>query len=278
MRDRIRQLASSFTDEVIASKKHRHANPELSFQRDATSASVCSKLDEWEIRYKTGYVRTDILAHIHGHEPNSKTIALRADLNALPIVEENDVPYWSQNHGLMRACGHNVHTSCPLGAARILHELHSEWSGTVKLMFQPAEVRVLGEASLMINEGTQKAPDPSAILAQHVFPDLEVGIVGFRPGMYVTCTDELYVTVRGKCGHAALSHKLLDPVLITARIITALQQVVSRRAKPGVPSVLSFGKVIANGATNVIIDIVEFGRHLPNHGLVLAYRSSLHHG
>lgn len=257
MKDRIRQLAASFTEEIIAIRRHLHANPELSFQEDATSAFVCSKLEEWGIPYKTGYVRTGIVAHIHGQEPDSKVIALRADLDALPIIEENDVPYRSQNHGVMHACGHDVHTSCLLGAARILNELRAEWSGTVKLIFQPAEERLPGGASLMIKEGALKAPDASAILGQHVFPDLEVGKVGFRPGMYMASTDEIYVTVRGKGGHAALPHRLIDPVLITAHIITALQQVVSRRAKPGVPSVLSFGKVIANGATNVIPDKVE---------------------
>jgi amidohydrolase len=214
-------------------------------------------LDEWGIAYKAGYVGTGIVAHIRGKNPGSRIIALRADLDALPITEENDVPYRSLHHGVMHACGHDVHTSCLLGAARILHELRDEWNGTVKLIFQPGEERLPGGASLMIKEGALDTPPASAILAQHVVPDLEVGKVGFRPGMYMASTDELYLTVIGKGGHAALPHTLIDPVLITAHILTALQHVVSRKARPGVPSVLSFGKMIANGATNVIPDKVE---------------------
>jgi amidohydrolase len=257
MTERIKQLASRYAEETVAIRRHLHAHPELSFKEDATSAFVCSKLDEWGIPYRTGYVRTGIVAHIHGRNPESKVIALRADLDALPIVEENDVPYRSLNHGVMHACGHDVHTSCLLGAARILNDLRDEWDGTVKLVFQPAEERLPGGASLMIKEGALNDPPASAILGQHVFPDLEVGKVGFRPGMYMASTDELYMTVRGKGGHAALPHTLIDPVLITSHILTALQQVVSRRARPGVPTVLSFGKVIANGATNIIPDRVE---------------------
>lgn len=253
----IKQLAEQHLAETVAIRRHLHAHPELSFQETETSAFVCSKLDEWGIAYKAGYVNTGIVAHIRGKNPESKVIALRADLDALPITEANDVPYRSTNDGVMHACGHDVHTSCLLGAARILHELRDEWSGTVKLIFQPGEERLPGGASLMIKEGALDTPPASAILAQHVFPDLEVGKVGFRPGMYMASTDELYLTVIGKGGHAALPHTLIDPVLITAHILTALQHVVSRKARPGVPSVLSFGKMIANGATNVIPDKVE---------------------
>ncbi len=254
---RIKQLAAQYLTDTVAVRRHLHAHPELSFQETETSAFVCSKLDEWGIAYQAGYVKTGIVAHIRGKNPESRIIALRADLDALPITEANDVPYRSKNDGVMHACGHDVHTSCLLGAARILHELRDEWSGTVKLIFQPGEERLPGGASLMIKEGALDTPAASAILAQHVFPDLEVGKVGFRPGMYMASTDELYLTVIGKGGHAALPHTLIDPVLITAHILTALQHVVSRKARPGVPSVLSFGKMIANGATNVIPDKVE---------------------
>lgn len=254
---RIKQLAAQNLPETVAVRRHLHAHPELSFQETATSAFVCKKLDEWGIAYKSGYVNTGIVAHIHGQHPESKVIALRADLDALPLTEENNVPYCSTNKGVMHACGHDVHTACLLGAAQILHELRDKWSGTVKLVFQPGEERLPGGASLMIKEGALESPQASAILGQHVFPDLEVGKVGFRPGMYMASTDELYMTVTGKGGHAALPHTLIDPVLITAHILTSLQQVVSRRAKPGVPSVLSFGKMIANGATNIIPNKVE---------------------
>jgi len=257
MIDRIKHLAAAYHADTVAVRRHLHAHPELSFQETETSDFVCKQLDAMGIAYTAGHVGTGIVAHIHGKDPQSKVIALRGDMDALPILEENTNDYCSQNPGVMHACGHDVHTACLLGAARILHELRGEWSGTVKLVFQPGEERLPGGASLMIKEGALDSPKASAIFGQHVAPDLEVGKVGFRAGMYMASTDELYVTVHGKGGHGALPHTLIDPVLIAAHIITGLQQVVSRRARPGVPCVLSFGKVMANGATNVIPDKVE---------------------
>jgi amidohydrolase len=257
MIDRIKQLAAAHHADTVAVRRHLHAHPELSFQETETSAFVCAQLDALGIAYTAGHVGTGIVAHIYGKDPQSKVIALRGDMDALPITEESTKDYCSQNPGVMHACGHDVHTACLLGAARILHELRGEWSGTVKLVFQPGEERLPGGASLMIKEGALDSPKASAIFGQHVAPDLDVGKVGFRAGMYMASTDELYVTVHGEGGHGALPHTLTDPVLIAAHIITALQQVVSRIAKPGVPCVLSFGKVIANGSTNVIPDKVE---------------------
>ena len=257
MIEKIKQLAAAYHADTVAVRRHLHAHPELSFQETETSAFVCKQLDALGIAYTAGHVVTGIVAHIYGKDPQSKVIALRGDMDALPITEESTKDYCSQNPGVMHACGHDVHTACLLGAARILHELRGEWSGTVKLVFQPGEERLPGGASLMIKEGALDSPKASAIFGQHVAPDLEVGKVGFRAGMYMASTDELYVTVHGEGGHGALPHTLTDPVLIAAHIITALQQVVSRIAKPGVPCVLSFGKVIANGSTNVIPDKVE---------------------
>lgn len=193
-----------------------------------------------------------MVAIIEGKNPSNKTIALRADMDALPIEEQNEVSYKSRNHGVMHACGHDVHTSCLLGAANILFQLKDEFNGTIKLLFQPGEERLPGGASLMIKEGALQNPNPTGIFGQHVMPLLPVGKVGFRSGLYMASTDELYVTVKGKGGHGAMPHLNIDPVLIAANIITSLQQIVSRNAQPIVPSVLSFGKVIANGATNII--------------------------
>ncbi len=257
MIERIKQIAATNLPETIAIRRHLHAHPELSFEETKTSAYICSQLDALGIAYLKGYVNTGIVAHIYGKAPESKVVALRGDMDALPITEQNTAAYCSQNSGVMHACGHDVHTACLLGAARILNALKEEFSGTIKLVFQPGEEKLPGGASLMIKAGALESPKASAIFGQHVAPDLEVGKVGFRAGMYMASTDELYFTVHGKGGHAALPHTLIDPVLITAHILTALQQIVSRRCKPGVPSVLSFGKVIANGATNIIPDEVK---------------------
>ncbi|MGE3824947.1 MAG: M20 family metallopeptidase, partial [Bacteroidia bacterium] len=194
MKEKIKALSEKYFTEVVALRRHLHANPELSFEEYNTSTFVCSKLDEWKIPYKKGIVKTGIVALIEGKKPEKKTIALRADLDALPIKEENKKEYSSKNVGVMHACGHDVHTSSLLGAAKILNELKNEFEGTVKLIFQPGEEKLPGGASLMINEGVLKNPRPESIFAQHVFPSMETGKVGFRPGMYMASTDEIYIT------------------------------------------------------------------------------------
>lgn len=256
LKDKILSLSNSFHAEVIGLRRHIHAHPELSFHEYETSAFVKKYLTELGIAY-TEMADTGIVALLKGGVPSENTIALRADMDALPIHETNDVPYKSKNAGIMHACGHDVHTSSLLGTAKILSELKNEFAGTVKFIFQPAEEKLPGGASLMIKEGALENPKPKSILGQHVMPLIETGKVGFRSGKYMASTDELYVTVKGKGGHGAMPHLNIDPVLIAAHIIVALQQIVSRNADPKTPSVLSFGKVIANGATNVIPDEVK---------------------
>ncbi|MDA9120592.1 M20 family metallopeptidase [Flavobacteriales bacterium] len=252
MKEKIKQLVADNASEILDIRRYLHANPELSFKEYETSKFVTSQLDKWGVSYKSGFVETGIVAHIEGKNPSSKVIALRGDMDALPIIEANNVPYKSKNEGVMHACGHDVHTSCVMGVAKTLHSLRDEFEGTVKIIFQPGEERLPGGASLMIKEGALENPKASSIVGQHVLPELAVGKVGFRSGMYMASADEVHFTVTGKGGHAALPHYLIDPVLITSHIIVALQQLVSRRTKPGVPCVLSFGSVHANGATNVI--------------------------
>jgi amidohydrolase len=198
-----------------------------------------------------------VVALIKGKNPDKKVVALRADMDALPITEANDVAYKSKNIGVMHACGHDVHTSSLLGTARILQALKDEFEGTVKLIFQPGEELLPGGASLMIKEGVLENPTPNGILGQHVMPLLPAGTVGFREGMYMASADEIYVTVTGKGGHAAMPEINIDPVLIAAHIIVAMQQIVSRNCSPKIPSVLSFGKVTAAGATNIIPNEVK---------------------
>jgi len=253
----IKTRATAIKDEVIAVRRHLHQHPELSFNEHNTSKYVCSKLDEYGIKYKTGIVETGIVATIEGGNSSKKLIALRADLDALPIQEENTIDYKSVNEGIMHACGHDAHTASLLGAAKILNELKEEFEGSIRLIFQPGEEKLPGGASLMIKEGVLKNPEPVGIVGQHVFPNLESGKVGFRGGMYMASADEIHVTVHGEGGHAALPHFNIDPIIISAHILTALQQLVSRSARPTVPTVLSFGKIIGDGATNVIPDKVE---------------------
>ncbi len=256
LKDKISQLAQDIHKEVIGNRRHLHANPELSFEEYETSAFVKSKLDELGITYQN-MADTGIVALITGSKPSGAVVALRADMDALPILEANDVPYRSTKAGVMHACGHDVHTSSLLGTAKILTQLKDEFAGTVKLIFQPAEERLPGGANLMIKEGVLENPKPQAVIGQHVMPLIETGKVGFRAGKYMASTDEIYVTVHGKGGHGAQPQQNIDPVLITSHIIIALQQIVSRVADPKMPSVLSFGKVIANGATNVIPNEVK---------------------
>ncbi len=251
LKDKISQLAQQIHSNVVENRRHLHANPELSFHEYQTSAFVAQKLDELGIEYRK-MANTGLVALIKGAKPSVSVVALRADMDALPIVEANDVVYKSKNPGVMHACGHDVHTSSLLGTAKILTDLKEEFGGTVKLIFQPAEEKLPGGASMMIREGVLENPKPDAVIGQHVMPMIEAGKVGFRSGKYMASTDEIYVTVHGKGGHGAQPQQNIDPVLITSHIIVALQQIVSRVADPKIPSVLSFGKVIANGATNVI--------------------------
>lgn len=251
IKEQIQELASNIFDGVVANRRHLHAHPELSFHEIETSAFVARKLEEMGLEYHK-MADTGLVALIKGDKPSDQVVALRADMDALPILEANDVPYKSQNTGVMHACGHDVHTSSLLGTASILTKLKSQFGGTVKLIFQPAEEKLPGGASLMIKEGVLENPKPAAVIGQHVMPLIDAGKVGFRAGKYMASTDEIYVTVRGKGGHGAQPQQNIDPVIITAHILTALQQIVSRFADPKSPSVLSFGKVIANGATNVI--------------------------
>jgi amidohydrolase len=257
MINKIKSLAHKYKNDVIDCRRHLHMNPELSFQEFNTQKFVEEKLKEFGINDMRRMAKTGVVAEIKGKDASKKMIALRADIDALPIAETNKVVYKSKNDGVMHACGHDVHTSSLLGVARILNELKNEFDGTVRLIFQPGEEKLPGGASLMIKEGVLENPKPFSVIGQHVMPQIDAGKVGFRKGLYMASTDEIYVTVKGKGGHGAMPHLTIDPVLIASNIIVSLQQIVSRRAKPSLPSVLSFGKFIANGATNVIPDEVH---------------------
>jgi amidohydrolase len=274
MKDRIRKHAVEIFQELIGIRRHLHANPELSYQEEKTAAFIQETLRNYGIPFTSGVGGHGIVGLIEGGKPG-KMIALRADMDALPITEVNEVPYKSINSGVMHACGHDVHMTCLLGAAKILQEIREDLSGSVRLIFQPAEESFPGGASLMIKDGVLENPVPAAILGQHTLPTLEAGKVGMKSGMYMASTDEIYLTVKGKGGHAATPELLIDPVVAAAQIIVALQQVVSRKANPATPTLLSFGKIIGDGRTNIIPDTVTIAGTLRTFDEV--WRKQAHH-
>lgn len=251
LKEKIRLQASSYASYFINVRHHLHANPELSYKEFETSKYVQARLSEFGIEFKV-MGDTGVIGLIKGKNPTGRIIALRADMDALPIDEANEVPYKSKVKGVMHACGHDVHTTILLGAARILNDLKQEWEGTIKLIFQPGEERNPGGASILIKEGVLKDPAPSAIFGLHVHPALPVGSFSFRGGKVMASADEIYITVKGKGGHAAAPHLTTDTVLVAAHIILALQQIVSRNNNPFSPSVLTISSIQGGHTTNVI--------------------------
>ncbi len=256
MQEQIKALARRYAPEFIAIRRHLHAHPELSYQEFETSKFIREKLNEYGIPFEIK-ATTGVVGLIKAKNPGKRVIALRADMDALPIQEENDIDYKSVNAGVMHACGHDVHSTCLLGAAKILNELKNEWEGTVKLIFQPGEEKNPGGASLMIRDGVLENPAPQAIVAQHVNTILEVGNMSFRGGKVMASADELYITVRGRGGHAASPHLTVDPILISSQLVIALQQLISRNNNPFNPSVLSITAFNAGTTTNVIPNEVK---------------------
>ncbi len=254
--EKIKSLSQSYSQEVVGLRRHLHANPELSYQEYNTVKFVAQTLRSFGIEPTEGIATTGLVAEVKGKNPGKKTVALRADMDALPIIEANDVPYKSKNTGVMHACGHDVHTSSLLGTAKILNEVKDQFEGTVRFLFQPGEEKNPGGASYMIRDGALKNPTPSVIIGQHVFPLLPAGKIGVREGMYMASSDEIYLKVIGKGGHGAAPELAIDPVVIASHIIIALQQVISRNASPKQPTVLTFGKISGGTAVNIIPDEV----------------------
>ncbi len=252
MQNRIEQLTAQVLPEITEIRRSLHREPELSFREIKTSAFIKETLTRWGIPFKAPYVTTGLMAVIHGKGKDGKVIGLRADMDALPVTENTGLPFASVNDGVMHACGHDMHMSSLLGTLKILNELKNEFSGTVLGIFQPGEEKLPGGAGLMLEEGIFNEYKPEILLAQHVLPEMDAGTIGMRPGIYMASSDEIYLTVKGTGGHGALPEKIHDPVLMSAHILITLQQEINRRSPKGIPTVLSFGKVIANGAVNVI--------------------------
>jgi amidohydrolase len=257
LKEKIKHETKAILNEIIAIRRHLHQYPELSFQEFETSAYIQQQLTNFGIEYQSGIVNTGIVALISPDRPVDKWIGLRADMDALPMKEMNDISYKSVHSGIMHACGHDVHTAMLLGAAKVIASFKNELNVGVKCIFQPGEEKLPGGAKLMIEAGVLNDPPIEEIYALHVFPELEVGKIGFRPGMYMASCDEIRMTVKGKGGHGAMPHQNIDPILIASHLIVTLQQIVSRHCPPEIPSVLSFGRIEGLGATNVIPDEVK---------------------
>ena len=253
MKDQIKALADKHFDSIVDIRKYLHANPELSFKEFETSKYIKEILNLWGVSFTDGYVETGILVVLEGKNPASKNLALRADFDALPINEKNRVEYCSKNEGVMHACGHDAHTACLLGALKILHSSRELWSGTIKFIFQPAEERLPGGAKQMIAEGVLENPNVKNVIAQHVLPDLEVGKVGFRSGIYMASTDELYIKIKGVGGHAAIPAQYNNPILASSNLILKLTSFFASHKD----SIFAIGYFQADGSTNVIPDQVK---------------------
>ncbi|MDX9932768.1 MAG: amidohydrolase, partial [Bacteroidales bacterium] len=251
----ISSLAGQIYPRLVAVRRQLHKYPELSGQEKNTAALICSVLDEWKIPYNAGIGGYGVVALIEGKSPGA-CVALRADMDALSIQEQNSCDYKSMVDGVMHACGHDAHVASLLGSAFILDYLKNTFDGTFKLVFQPSEETFPGGAIKMIQDGVLDNPKVNAMIGQHVLPGLPTGSIGLKSGPYMASTDEIYITVTGRGGHGATPELNIDPVVIASQIIVALQQITSRAANPSIPTVLSFGRMIADGRTNIIPDSV----------------------
>jgi hippurate hydrolase len=256
MQSTIRTLADEVYPEIVELRRTLHRHPELAFEERETAATITEELQDLPLQVHTGIATTGIIAVLDGDRPGP-TISLRADMDALPIQEENDLPFASEQSGVMHACGHDAHSASLLGAAIILSRIRDDLPGTIRFIFQPSEERLPGGAKIMMEERALKplngTPAPETIFGQHVMPELPAGHIGLRGGMYMASTDEIHVTIHGEGGHGAMPHRLeADPVVVASHIVLALQNIISRNCPPNIPSVLTIGKITAPGATNVI--------------------------
>lgn len=273
LKEKIRNLSEEYHQDVVSIRRYLHKNPELSFHEYETSKFIQDKLYDYGISFQSGIANTGVVGLIEGKNPQSKCIALRADIDALPIQELNNVDYCSVNKGVMHACGHDVHTASLLGVARVLNKLKEEWEGSIKLIFQPAEEKFPGGASQMISEGVLENPKVDKIIGQHVSPELQSGIIGMCSGMFMASADEIYITVIGRGGHAALPDRILNPVLMSSKIICALYEHFD--ALEDVPSVLSIGAVDGGSAGNIVPDLVKLQGTF--RAMNEEYRAKAHH-
>ncbi|CAA9550945.1 MAG: N-acetyl-L,L-diaminopimelate deacetylase homolog [uncultured Thermomicrobiales bacterium] len=257
---RLRDAVDEILPGVVADRRHLHEHPELGFQEVETARFVAGRLAALGVEdVRTGIAKTGTTALVRGTGDGpgaGKTLLIRADMDALPIQEENEVDYRSKHDGVMHACGHDAHTAMLLGTARLLMERRDRFAGTVKLLFQPAEEGP-GGAKPMIDAGVLDDPKVDAALGLHIAQEQPLGTIGVRPGPAMAASDGFTVTIRGKGGHGARPQSTVDPVAIGAQIVVALQTVVSRETNPITPAVVTVGAFRAGQAANVIPDTAE---------------------
>lgn len=257
MINKIKLLAERYYAEIIEARRYLHRHPELSQQEFGTMEYVADKLRSFGIEPRVGVAKTGVSAIIKGNNPDSYCVALRADYDALPIKECTGLAFSSENDGVMHACGHDMHTASLLGAAKILADIKNEIEGSVMLIFQPSEEMYPGGAYMMMEDGLFSEVMPDEIFAFHCLPEMDCGRIGMKKGKYMASTDELYLTVKGRGGHGGTPNLNIDPIVIASNVIVAMQQIVSRNADPMMPTILSFGKMMGEGRTNIIPDEVK---------------------
>lgn len=259
MTEKIKNAVQSALTEATEARHKIHQNPELSFEEHDTSALICSTLSSHGIKYKSGIAGTGVLGIIKGEKPGAgKTLLIRADMDALPVTEQTGIDFCSKNSGVMHACGHDIHTSALLCCGIALNSLKDEFSGAVKLMFQPGE-ETTGGAEPMIAEGILKNPNVDCCIALHVEPSLKVGTAGFKQGAFYACPDEFDLLIKGRGGHAATPNKCVDPISIAARLVNIIESLPTRIISPLNPAAVSVCKIFGGSAYNVIPDTAQIG-------------------
>ncbi|MGB2989183.1 MAG: amidohydrolase [Candidatus Zixiibacteriota bacterium] len=251
----IKAISKKIFPKLVKLRREFHQYPELSFHEFKTSERVAKELRKLRITVKTGIAKTGVVGVLTGRK-SGKTVALRADMDALPIEEQTGFPYKSRNKGVMHACGHDVHMACAIGAAIILSEIKRDLDGNVKFIFQPSEEVIPGGAKPMIQAGVLKNPNVSGIFGLHCEPGIPVGKIGVKDGPFMAQVDDFDITISGSSGHGARPHQGVDAIVVASQVIQALQTIPSRKIDPVEPVVVSVGKIEGGTARNIICDRV----------------------
>ncbi|MCS6988106.1 MAG: M20 family metallopeptidase, partial [Chloroherpetonaceae bacterium] len=259
LKTRIKSETEKIFPELVAIRRDIHRHPELAYEEHRTAKLISDRLRELGLEVREGVAKTGVVAHLKGDKATSesKVVALRADMDALPMTEETAHEFRSTIEGKMHACGHDAHIAAMLGVAMTLSSLKSELRGTVKFIFQPSEEKIPGGAKPMLDEGAFENPKPTAVFGQHCIPQVPVGKIGFYAGAMMAASDELYFVIRGVGGHGSAPHRAKDPIVAAVQLVSALQTIVSRNMPPKEAVVVSICAINGGSATNVIPNEVK---------------------